>query len=297
MEDYQVKNLRETSQRIRKLLLNLHFNAKSGHVGSAVSCLELLVFVRMFWMKHGDTIVLSKGHAASALYSTLAVAGDLVESELIESYYKDGTLFAAHPPPNKLNKIPFATGSLGHGPGVCVGLALGSRLMGSKPDKLVKPRMDPLSENGSDSTSVPYQSTHEQRIFCIVSDGELNEGSVWEAFAFASHFKLKNLIIIIDKNDLQGFGRTTDVLDMGCLKSKFEAFGFGVVSADGHDFNSLIKASDLSERLAEEFQKPTVIIAETTKGRGLPGLVDTVACHYIPLSLEVFEQALRFGED
>lgn len=249
-------------------LLGLHFRAKSGHVGSTLSCAEILTFIRQYCWDDSSTLVLSKGHAASALYSVLASAGDISETDLISGYYQDGSLFSAHPPPNKLPLIPFATGSLGHGPGICNGLALAARLK-------------------SDSENAP------SNVFCVLSDGELNEGSVWESFAFAAHHKLNNIIFFIDRNRLQGFGNTADVLDLEPLGDKLRSFGLSVRRADGHNFSSLIKAYEdaRSTSLA-----PRVIIADTTKGRGLPEIEGTVDCHYLPMTPAIFEGALDFCE-
>lgn len=220
-------------------------------------------------MSASDTLVLSKGHAASALYSTLAVAGEVQEDELRARYYKDGTLFSAHPPPNKISGIRFATGSLGHGPGIAVGLALGSKLR-KQPD---------------------------ERVYCVVSDGELNEGSVWEAFAFSRHFKLDNLLFIVDRNNLQGFGRTSEVMDMSPLNEKLRAFGLAVTEADGHDFGSLAEAYESVSQAARNGSTAGIIVAATVKGRGMPGLADTVACHYVPMTEEVYGGALKLCGD
>jgi transketolase len=254
---------------VKQLLLNLHFKARSGHVGSALSCAEILTFVKFHCASEEDTLVLSKGHAASALYSVLAMTGEISSQDLIEMYYKDGSQFSAHPPPNKLPGIPFATGSLGHGPGLACGLALGARLKGAK----------------------------EERVFCVMSDGELNEGSVWEAFAFAAHHKLSNLTFILDKNDLQGFGRTSEVFNMAPLADKLRSFGVVVVEADGHEFESLLSSYRFASDDARDMGAPSIIVAKTTKGRGLPGLADTVDCHYLPMTTEVFEGAIQFCEN
>lgn len=252
----------------KTLLLGLHFRAKSGHVGSALSCVEILSFLRFYCWEPSATLVLSKGHAASALYSVLAIAGDISQLSLSEQYYRDGSLFSAHPPPNKLPNIPFATGSLGHGPGICNGLALGAKLQ-------CLPSEQPAP------------------VFCVVSDGELNEGSVWESFAFAAHHKLHNLTFWIDRNKLQGFGTTSDVFNLEPLADKLGAFGLTVAQADGHSFPSLIEAF---EQISGEQRGPKVIIADTIKGRGLPEIEGTVDCHYLPMTPSIFEGALEFCE-
>lgn len=255
----------------KSLLLKLHYNAKSGHVGSSLSCLEILSFIHNCCRSTEDTLILSKGHAASALYSVLATAGDISEEELTQSYYADATLFSAHPPPNKLSGIPFATGSLGHGPGISAGLALGARLRAGTEE-------DP------------------SLVFCVVSDGELNEGSVWESFNFAAHHKLSNLVFFIDKNNIQGFGRTTDVMNMEPLGEKLRAFGLETVECDGHNIRSLVAGYDTALSRARSRGTAAIVVANTIKGRGLPGLADTIDCHYLPMSADVFAGALQFCE-
>jgi transketolase len=264
-----ISQLQRSCCSVKQLLLNLHFKARSGHVGSALSCAEILTFLKFGCASKKDTIVLSKGHAASALYSVLAIAEEISAQDLIAMYYKDGSHFSAHPPPNKLPAIPFATGSLGHGPGLAAGLALGAKLKGSS----------------------------QERVYCVMSDGELNEGSVWEAFAFAAHHKLSNLTFIVDKNDLQGFGRTAEVFNMSPLADKLRSFGIVVVEADGHDFESLASSYRFACDDARDMGAPSIILAKTTKGRGLPGLADTVDCHYLPMTTEVFEAAVQFCEN
>jgi transketolase len=263
-----VESLKKSNLAAKKLLLKLHFEAKSGHVGSALSCVEILTFIRFYCWRPGDVVLLSKGHAATALYSVLATAGDIDRSELVSQYYQDGSVFAVHPPPAGIPNIPFATGSLGHGPGICAGLALGSKLC-SAPD----------SPN--------------DRVFCVLSDGELNEGSVWESFAFASHHGLKNLVFFIDRNGFQGFGRTDDVLNMEPIADKLSAFGVSVSRAAGHDFGSLIRAYS---EILEGDCGPSAIIAETIKGRGLPEIEGTVDSHYLPLTQEMYQGVLAFCE-
>jgi transketolase len=261
-----IKTLKVACGKAKELLLKLHFEAKSGHVGSSLSCSEILSFLKFFCCDEADVIILSKGHAASALYSILCVAGDISSEELLSSYYRDDTLFSAHPPPNKLPSIPFASGSLGHGAGIAAGLALGNKLL-ENPDKLT---------------------------FCVLSDGELNEGSTWEAFAFAAHHKLSNLIFVIDQNNIQGFGRTSEVLDMAPISDKLRSFGLAVGEADGHDFESLISSYNHTRDEALNLGRPCVVVAKTVKGRGLGELADTVACHYLPMTKEVYEAAVTF---
>jgi transketolase len=233
---------------VRNRLIRMYKQANAGHVGSSLSCLEILVHIKFGLMKPTDELLLSKGHAAALLYSVWAEAGDLSESD-IETFYKEGTLLPAHPPVNKVKGIPFATGSLGHGLSLAAGLGLAAKL--KKSDK---------------------------QIFCITSDGELNEGSTWEAALFIGHHQLTNVVWFIDRNYLQGFGRTEEVLKLDPLDKKLESFGFQVAVADGHCFESLKRVQN-----GYKGEKPLVIICNTTKGKDLFN-ENTVDCHYLPMT-------------
>ncbi len=234
---------------IKNRFLGMYKQANAGHVGCSLSVAEMLTFVRFGWMKEDDEIILSKGHAAAALYSMLAEDGTLSEED-IQTFYKNGTHLAAHPPVNKIKSIPFATGSLGHGLSLAAGLGLAQKL--KKKDK---------------------------KVFCITSDGEINEGTTWEAALFIAHHKLTNVIWLVDRNQLQGYGRTEDVMKLEPLADKLRAFGFEVVEADGHDFESLENAKGKWQKTT----KPTAIICNTTKGNGWKTYEDKVDCHYLAM--------------
>jgi transketolase len=233
---------------IKSRLIKMYKKANAGHVGCSLSCLEMITFIKFELMKTGDELILSKGHAAALLYSVLAEDGTLSETD-IESFYKNGTYLPAHPPVNKIAGIPFATGSLGHGLSIAAGLGLAARL--KKNDK---------------------------KIFCITSDGEINEGSTWEAALFISHHNLKNVIWMVDRNYLQGFGRTEDTMKLDPLDKKLESFGFQVITAEGHEFDSLREAFT---QFRDE--RPLAVICNTVKGKDL-ALENTVDCHYLPLT-------------
>jgi transketolase len=205
-------------------------------------------------------LVLSKGHAAAALYSLLAETGRL-GTDQIDSFYQEGTLLPALPPFCSIPEIPFATGSLGYGLSVSAGMALGARLKGEDKD-----------------------------FFCVTSDGELDEGSVWEAALFIAHRKLTNVVWVIDRNHIQAIGRTEDVLGLEPLGDKLSAFGFHVAVARGHDFRSLLLARQECVQAAGS-GRPVVIIAETTKGNGISFMQGTVDCHYQPMGDGQYEQA------
>jgi transketolase len=244
--------LTEKRNSVRDRLIRMYKQANAGHVGCSLSCLEMAVFIKFQLMKENDEFVLSKGHAAALLYSVLAEAGTIPESE-IATFYKNGTHLSAHPPVNKIKGIPFATGSLGHGLPIAAGLGLANKLKKSN-----------------------------KQIYCITSDGELNEGSTWEAALFIAHHNLTNVVWFVDRNFLQGFGRTEDTMKLEPLDKKLESFGFNAAFADGHSFESLQNAVSKIKN-----DKPTAIICKTTKGRNMIN-EDTVDCHYLPLTEENF---------
>ena len=247
---------------VKKRFLAMYKKANAGHIGSSLSCAELLVFLKFAWMQQHDTFVLSKGQAAAALYSLFAEDGLLTQREL-DSFYQEGTLLSALPPFNAFEEIPFATGSLGYGLSVSAGMALGARL-----------------------------DRRDRRVFCLTSDGELDEGSVWEAALFIAHRKLTNVVWVIDRNGIQAIGRTEDVLALEPLDAKLRAFGFHVISVDGHDFASLLSARNECTEVLGRRAVPVVIIANTVKGNGISAMRDTVDSHYLPLNDEQYRQAL-----
>lgn len=249
MNSSEQKDLLQKAFSIKKRFLAMYKQANAGHVGCSLSVAEILTFVRFAWMKNEDELILSKGHAAAALYSLLAEDGTLTETD-IDSFYKNNTYLAAHPPVNKIKRIPFATGSLGHGLSIAAGLGLAQKL----------------------------KKTQKQ-IFCITSDGEINEGSTWEAALFIAHHNLTNVVWLIDRNKLQGYGRTEDVMKLEPLDKKIEAFGFNVLIADGHDFSSLNGCKTATANNST----PTAIICNTTKGKGWKTYEDKVDCHYLPM--------------
>ena len=244
---------------IKNRFLGMYKQANAGHVGCSLSVAEMLTFVRFGWMKDTDEIILSKGHAAAALYSMLAEDGTLSEAD-IKTFYQNNTYLAAHPPVNKIKRIPFATGSLGHGLSLAAGLGLAQKL--KKKDK---------------------------KIFCITSDGEINEGSTWEAAMFIAHHQLTNVVWLIDRNKLQGYGRTEDVMKLEPLDKKLEAFGFNVLIADGHNFESLNEA----KLRTSDIGHPTAIICNTTKGNGWKTYEDKVDCHYLAMKDDQYNLILE----
>lgn len=246
--------LLEKALSVKKRFLGMYKAANAGHVGCSLSCAEILTFVRFGWMNETDELILSKGHAAASLYSLLAEAGQISEEE-IGTFYKNNTYLAAHPPANKISGIPFATGSLGHGLSLAAGLGLANKLKATG-----------------------------KHIFCVTSDGEINEGSTWEAAMFIAHHALKNVIWLIDRNQLQGFGRTEEVMKLEPLGDKLKAFGFHVISIDGHNFSQFQHA----KHLAIESKQPAAIICHTVKGNNWNLYQDKVDSHYLPMKDEQY---------
>ena len=247
---------------VKRRFLGMYKRANAGHIGSSLSCAELLVMLKCAWMHDDDTFLLSKGHAVAALYALL-VETNRLDARALETFYGEGTLLPALPPVSGIEEIPFATGSLGHGLSLCAGMAVGAALKGSR-----------------------------RRFFCLTSDGELDEGSIWEAALFVAHRKLTNLVWLIDRNRIQGMGRTEEVLALEPLAAKLEAFGFHVIDTDGHDLGALLAARDACTRAQAGGTAPVAIIANTIKGRGLRSMQDSVASHYLPMDDAQYQQAL-----
>jgi transketolase len=246
---------------VRRTVLEQAHRAGVGHIGSALSVVELLVvlFGRVLRGEPDDPdrdrFVLSKGHAALALYAVLFEAGRIDRGQL-DGYCGDGTLLGTHPE-HELGGIDFSSGSLGHGLSIGAGAALAARLQGSA-----------------------------RRAFVLVSDAECNEGSLWEAVMFAAHHRLGNLTAVVDANGQQALGYTREVLDLEPLAARFEAFGWEAVEVDGHDVDALASALD---RVSD---RPRVVIARTTFGKGVSYMESLVKWHYWPMSDVDYEQAL-----
>jgi transketolase len=256
----EINPLASVIHEARLRLLKLHYTSQHGHLGGNLSCIDSLTVLYNSVLKKEDQFILSKGHAAGALYVALWSCGILNEDDL-NTFTKDSTKLSAHPPVKGLKSVLFGTGSLGHGPSIASGLAL---------SKLIK------KEKG--------------HVFCLCGDGEWQEGSCWEALIFAVHQKLNNLTILVDVNKWQGFGSTQEVasITLEKLKRQFEAFGAYVLICDGHDVNDLEKILSSPSHTTS----PKVILMDTFKGKGLSFFEDTLACHYIPLTKEQYDIGL-----
>jgi transketolase len=240
----------------RQRLLQMHFESGVGHIGGNLSALDAMLVVFHEYLKADDKFILSKGHSAGALYIALWSIGRLGEQDL-KLFHKDSTLLAGHPPAKGIADIPFATGSLGHGLSLAAGTALAFKLKGS-----------------------------DAKVVCLTSDGEWQEGSTWEALIFARHQNLNNLTVLIDHNNLQGFGSTTDVASMSPLWDKLQGFDIDMQVIDGHDPIAIRNA------LAAEQSRLRIIILRTVKGRGVSFMENRMDSHYLPLTEEKFHQAI-----
>lgn len=253
---------------IRKVVLDMAYSGATVHIGCAFSIVELLAVLYRNHLRlngvhdnlsHRDYMVLSKGHGVMAQYACLQELGWLLEDDIF-NYFKNGTrlkgLADAHTP-----GIEATTGSLGHGLSVATGLALAAKL------------------NKTD-----------QMCYALVGDGELNEGPIWEAALFATHFKLDNLIVIVDKNGYQAMGTTDEVMTLGNIEDKFNAFGFESISLDGHDEVAIDKA--YSRMKNSRNGKPKAIVATSIKGKGVSFMENDNIWHYTRLTAETHAAAI-----
>jgi transketolase len=254
--------------RIRQIVIEQSRRADVGHIGSSLSIADILAALfdgpslGAADDPERDRLILSKGHAALALYAALNATGRL-DDETLASFCTDGTALGVHPEPT-VDGIDFGTGSLGHGLSLGAGAALGARWQGSR-----------------------------RRVFVLLSDAECNEGSVWEAAMFAGHHRLGNLVAITDLNGQQALGYTRDVLDLSEMAGAWSAFGWDVREVDGHDIEAI---SDLL-RERQGAEQPTLIAAATTFGKGVSFMEGSIEWHYWPLSEEQYRQALlEIGE-
>jgi transketolase len=250
---------RKLQGKLRTKILELHFRANSGHIGCSLSCIDILISILKF-KEEEDRFILSKGHAATALYTILNEIGEIPD-EAMDTFYKNATTLPAHPAALKYKAIPFATGSLGHG------LPLGSGI--AKANKL------------KNSTGISY---------VLMSDGETNEGTSWEAGHFAVANRLDNLVVFVDKNGLQGFGNTKDILGDTALPNVWSAIGFEVAEADGHSISAMVAAKE--QLLKNRNGKPKMIIAKTVKGKGITYMEDKMEWHYLPMSEALYNEAV-----
>ncbi len=264
------------STRIRQIILQQSKRANVGHIGSALSVADVLaaLYGRVLRIADPedpdrDRFILSKGHAALALYAAMHLEGWLSRDDL-DTYCADNSLLGTHPE-HGLRGVDFSTGSLGHGLSIAAGAALAARIQGSR-----------------------------RRVFVLVSDAECNEGSLWEAVMFAAHHRLANLTAIIDLNGQQAIGYTRDVLDLSSMAARWRAFGWQATEVDGHDVDTLAEALNedaaagaAGEDSGEGPGRPRVVVARTVFGKGVSYMENKIKWHYWPMSDEEYRQALE----
>lgn len=255
------------ARRLRRTVLKMVYDTKSPHIGSAFSCVEALValFNGVMNVSPGatsdpdrDRFIMSKGHACAALYAVLAEFGFCTDDDICGFAIDDG-VFEEHPSIDRGRGIEVSTGSLGHGLSIGTGMALAGKIDGRT-----------------------------YRVFVLLSDGELNEGSVWEAVMFAAHHKLSNLVALVDANGMQALGHTRDIIDLDPIVDKWTAFGWNAHEVDGHDFVQIGDAlGDLSP------DRPNAIVLKTVKGKGVSFMEDNLLWHYRAPDEREYELALE----
>jgi transketolase len=263
------QELEETARHLRVEILKMLNIARSGHTGGSLSAIDVLTVLFFHTMRHDpanprweerDRFVLSKGHAAPALYACLARAGYFPADDL-KTLRRLGSHLQGHPDMNKTPGIEVCTGSLGQGLSQAVGLALGARLAGRS-----------------------------SRTFVLLGDGELQEGQNWEAAMAAAHYRLDRLCVVVDQNGLQIDGEVAKVMAVAPLGPKFLAFNWHVLEVDGHDLQAISRAFDEAGRIEG---RPTMIVARTVKGKGVPFFEHKASYHGVPPSDDELGRALE----
>lgn len=270
---FKTKDLADISMRIREEIVEMSHTADAMHLGSSLSCVDIFVVLYQGGClnidpkdphyESRDRVILSKGHASMTFYTVLADTG-FFSKDLLKTFNKTGSHLTEHPNLGALPGIEATTGSLGHGLSMGLGMALAGRIR-----------------------QLPF------KVFVIMSDGECNEGSVWEAAMLAPAQKIENLVVIIDFNRWQATGRSEEIMALNPLKEKWESFGWSAYDVDGHDISSLIK---ILSAIPDGSGKPIAIIAHTIKGKGVSFMEDDNNWHYrIPNAEEVKKAKEELG--
>jgi transketolase len=258
----------ELAKKVRIHALRMTSRGGSSHVGAAFSIADILAVLYGQVMRHDatqprwpgrDRFILSKGHAGAAVYATLAEVG-YFPAAMLTQHYQDGSVLSGHVSHKGIPGVELSTGSLGHGLGVGTGMAKALKLASSA-----------------------------SRVFVLLSDGECDEGTIWEAALFAQHHRLDNLVAIVDFNKIQSLAPVSETLALEPFRQKWESFNWSVVEADGHDHAALAAAL---ERVPAVAGRPTVLIAHTTKGKGVSFMENTVLWHYRTARGDEFDRAL-----
>lgn len=264
------KKLLVKAKKIRQSILQMGYEAQSAHIGGALSCVEILTVLYFQIMKvypknanhpKRDRLVFSKAHDAKALYACLAERG-YFESKILRGYEKDSGLLPGHSTRNSVPGIEVSAGSLGHGLPIAVGMAY-----------------------------VGIKKHQKHKVYVIMSDGECDEGTTWEAALFASHHSLSNLVVVVDYNKLQGFGSVKNVLSLEPFAKKWESFGWAVKEVDGHNISKLIS---VLKRTPFTNGRPSIVIAHTIKGLGgVNRHINKVSSQYKPPTKKEYEELLN----
>jgi transketolase len=261
-------SLRALASRTREQALRMVHRANASHIGSCLSMTDLLavLYGRTLQLDPArprdperDRFILGKGHGAAAVYALLAEQG-FFPAEWLETYGQDGTRLAGHLAHHGVPGVEVSSGSLGHGLSIGCGMALAGQRAGQR-----------------------------YRVFVLLSDGECDEGSIWEAALFAPHHRLENLVAIVDYNKIQSFGTVRQVLDLEPLADKWAAFGWAVREIDGHNYEQIVAAFD---QLPAQAGRPTLILAHTVKGKGVSYMEHALPWHYRSPNVEQLSQAL-----
>ena len=264
-----IRDLKKKAITIRQEIIKMTSKANSGHLGGSLSCVDILVALYFHQLKCNpqnsswpdrDRFILSKGHAAPALYATLALRGYFPKEEL-STLRSINSRLQGHPDNRKTPGVETSTGSLGQGLSVGIGMALGFK----------------LANRGN-------------YVYVLVGDGELNEGQMWEAAMFANHYKINNITVLVDRNHGQNDGRTKEIMSLEPISTKWAAFGWNVLEVDGHNIKDIL---DVLDRSIENRGKPVAIIAETVKGKGIPLIEGNNSYHARPLPDELVSQAVE----
>lgn len=269
MKITDISKLQEIARNVRIGIIEGTYNAKSGHPGGSLSIADIITALYFNQMNidekdpkspSRDRLVLSKGHVAPALYSALAERG-FFDKEELKSLRKLGHMLQGHPDMRHIPGVDMSTGSLGQGLSVANGMALASKL------------------------------NHEGvRVYCICGDGEIQEGQIWEAAMSSSHYKLDNLCVIVDNNNLQIDGKVNEVMSIYPIDEKFRSFGFEVINIDGHNMNQIIAAFNKAKEVKG---KPTAIIAKTIKGKGVSFMENEASWHGKAPKEEEYKKAME----
>jgi transketolase len=269
-DNTMLNDLHEKAKQLRRNIIDMVYQEKSGHIGGSLSIVEILIalyYVKLNidpsnpkW-KDRDRFILSKGHTAPALYAVLADKGYYPAAYLTSSFRKVNSTLQGHPDMNKTPGIDMTTGSLGIGLSAACGMALGAKI-----------------------------KDESFRVYTIIGDGEANEGQIWEAVMTAAHYKLNNLIAFVDLNRLQNDGFTKDEMNMEPMADKWKSFGWNTIEVDGHDLCQILEAIDHAH-LSKD--KPTVVICHTTKGKGVSFMENSIVFHGASPNEEQYGKAME----